>query len=257
MMTYSAQCSKLLAANGVGLSHRQLQRLNAKDRNQNSNVLNLDPEAVRLRLQKWYSDYTGATESADGQEILVSLAFDATKVPSVIENVQIGREQYQIGYQTPYHFLTAEEAEKVNSDPLMKKSVASELKVCLITTQHFQNGVSPMLPLSARPSSTNESCDDFAESSMKAIQNHDKCRLISVSFDGAKSDAWMIRLTTAQFLAGKFDVVGLTDANHVGKALRGQFVHGSSVQSLGITYCKYYRVFAPGSCYQLSLQVLA
>ena len=65
----------------------------------------------------------------------------------------------------------------------MANEIATEIKVDMLSLQEAVDGISQFKILSARPQSTNESCDSFNEDIMSAVSGLENVQYISIAFE--------------------------------------------------------------------------
>eukprot|EP00918_Siedleckia_nematoides_P019598 GHVU01041807.1.p1 GENE.GHVU01041807.1~~GHVU01041807.1.p1 ORF type:complete len:777 (+),score=97.28 GHVU01041807.1:224-2332(+) len=175
------------------------------------------------RIKRW----AGPLARSKGQRIIVSLSFDATKVPPVEEissafNITVGGVH-------PDHKLPIDD----ERDPIPASKLATEVKCGLLSTQDVSDGLSPVKLIVARPQLTNQRCDAFNKAVVDAVKDSDCTRLASVACDGLSAESCFLRDGLIDFLLGSDGVVYLVDPNHVAKAIRSQVVLGSKVVTMG------------------------
>ena len=108
---------------------------------------------------------------------------DATKVYT------IGEFSYKynvwVGGKIPNHCI---KVSHYDQDKLVTNEMATEIKVGMLSLQEAVDGISPFKIISARPQSTNESCDSYNEDIMNAVSGLENVHCISIAFDGLATE---------------------------------------------------------------------
>lgn len=92
----SPQIAKMITQNTIGVSMRHLRRINAADRMNIGNVLDLEPDCINQRAQDWIG------KVGNGQRTLITIAHDATKLKP---RISLHRSQYIVGLPANEHLI--------------------------------------------------------------------------------------------------------------------------------------------------------
>eukprot|EP00918_Siedleckia_nematoides_P088550 GHVU01194672.1.p1 GENE.GHVU01194672.1~~GHVU01194672.1.p1 ORF type:complete len:579 (-),score=57.81 GHVU01194672.1:2162-3751(-) len=185
----SAKGYELIRSNLVGVSERQIQRGEAKNRKD----CIIDEACIDDRLRNWSTRLVEASAA----KALVSLSFDATKVPQREE----ASSSYKVvvGGAAPNHLLPFD----MKRQPLQQSELASEVKCYIVTTQNAVSGVSPMTLIAAKPQVTNESDPAFNQRVVSAVEGCERVNLISVAADGLSAESEFMCEGLLSFCWGK------------------------------------------------------
>eukprot|EP00918_Siedleckia_nematoides_P003887 GHVU01008727.1.p1 GENE.GHVU01008727.1~~GHVU01008727.1.p1 ORF type:complete len:875 (+),score=105.20 GHVU01008727.1:109-2625(+) len=216
---HSPSAYRIMKNNVFGVSERHIRTVEARDRG--SCVL--DDSTVHDRVDSW-AEKLYAVKKA---RILVSVSFDATKVPA--------REEVSAAFKAVVGGMSPSQLMPLSSDrkPIQQTALATEAKCYLLTTHDIVEGISPMRLIAARPQSTNERTQEYNVETVNAVSRSPHLFLVSVAADGLSSDSGYVRSGLINFLLGKQSAVFLVDPNHAAKAMRSQLVLGTRVVTLG------------------------
>ena len=156
--------------------------------------------------------------------ILVSAMVDATKVPALGEYSQ--RYHAWVGGIYPKHYIKEEDFDQ---DQFVQCQLATEIKVGMLTTQEYNEGLSPFKMIAARPQSTNEQANDYNDSILHAVDNIKNVHCVSMAFDGLATESDFVRKNLIAFMNGSINTIVMTDCNHAAKNLRSQLVLGTTI----------------------------
>ena len=95
--------------------------------------------------------------------------------------------------------------------------MATEIKVGLLSLQQAIDGVSPFKIISARPQSTNESCDNYNYDIMHAVSGLTNVHFVSITFDGLSKETNFIQTNLIVFMKGNNSTVAMIDCIHAAK----------------------------------------
>lgn len=98
--------------------------------------------------------------------ILVSAMAYTTKVPALREFSQ--RYHAWVGGTYPNHCINEQD---FNQDEVVRSQLATEIKVGMLTTQEYNDDLSPFKIMAARPQSTNETADDYNDMILHAVDS--------------------------------------------------------------------------------------
>lgn len=157
----SPQVAKLLGQNTIGVSMRHLRRINAGDRENIGNILDLDPNSINIRAKDWISKMGHGSE----KRVLITIAHDATKLKP---RVCLHRGKYMVGFPANEHLIDIDDMRNENEDTANqfllekmtapKEDLASEVKCSIMLSQCAKEGIYPAKLLCCRPQTTNEVC---------------------------------------------------------------------------------------------------
>ena len=170
----------------------------------------------KKRAKDWINQLKGKQPD---KTILVSAMVDATKVPGLGEYSQ--RYHAWVGGTYPNHFITDE---NFNQDEFVQSELATEIKVGMLTSQEYSDGMSPFKIIAARPQSTNELCNEYNDSILHAVDNIKNVHCVSMAFDGLATETDFVRKHMIAFMNGTINSVVMTDCNHAAKNLRSQLI---------------------------------
>ena len=159
---------------------------------------------------------------------MVSAIADATKVPAMGEIYQ--RHKVWVGGIFPNHCIKEKD---YSQNVFVQTSMASEIKVGMLTVQNCIDGISPFKLIAARPQSTNEVSDDYNSSLLHAVDDIKNVHCVSMAFDGLAAETNFIRNHLISFMNGNSNTVVMTDCNHAAKNIRSQLVLGSDIVTGG------------------------
>ena len=111
--------------------------------------------------------------------------------------------------------------------------MVTEIKVAMLTTQEYNDGMSPFKIIAARPQSTNELDYDYNCTILNAVEYIPNVHCVSMAFDGLATESDFVRKNIIAFMNGSINSVVMTDCNHAAKNLRSQLVLGTSIVSGG------------------------
>ena len=201
----------------VGPCERHLKTMHSHRTVPEDLVYNLNVDAIMHRLKRF-------VESRKANVLLVSLSYDATVVPPTVDVVTAG-QQLKVGGAFPNHLCLVTEP--------TPPALAKEIKCCLLSSHTGEPHKSSTVVLAARPSTSGEGCVDFMESTMAVVNANPRTELVSIAFDGAKSDAYPAAEYMVKYLKGDCNTVSIIDPNHTAKNLRSALVLGTRLFSIG------------------------
>ena len=211
---------RLFTKNFGGYNERTLKCMAVKQAS-DVPVINCEPDVIKNRAKNWISQIR---QDCPAKLLLVSACADATKVPAIGEFSH--KYNAWVGGKYPHHCIDANEYDE---EKLITNKLATEIKVGLLSLLEVPDGVSPFKIISARPQSTNESCDSYNSDIMHAVSDLENVHCISIAFDGLSTETNFIRSNLISFMKGNSNTVAMTDCNHAAKNLRSQLVLGSSI----------------------------
>jgi len=143
---------RLFSKHFGGYNERTLQRMSS---NQSAEVpvVNCEIDVIRMRTKTWINQIRTNDPS---KLLLISAMADATKVPPVGEFSY--RYNSWVGGSYPNHCI---DADHYDQEKMVTNEMATEIKVGLLSLQEYTDGICPFKIISARPQSTNESCDEY------------------------------------------------------------------------------------------------
>ena len=147
--------------------------------------------------------------------ILVSAMVDATKVPALGELSQ--RYHAWVDGMYPNHYIHEEDFDQ---DNFVQSQMATEIKVAMLTTQEYNDGLSPFKIIAARPQSTNELAYDYNGMILNSLKDIPNVHCVSMAFDGLATESEFVRKHMIAFVTGTINSVVMTDCNHAAKNLR-------------------------------------
>ena len=156
---------------------------------------------------------------------------DATKVPGLGEFSQ--RYNAWVGGTHPNHYIKEKD---FNQEKFVRSQLATEIKVGMLTTQEYNEGLTPFKIIAAQPQSTNEPSDDYNLLIINAVDNIPNVHCISMAFDDLATESEFVRRNLLTFINGTINSVMMTDCNHAAKNLRSQLVLGTTIVSGGMPY---------------------
>ena len=173
------------------------------------------------------------------RKVCLALSFDGSKTP---QKLQLSTaHKALVGAVAPMHMIDVREKSEDEVKAYFAKdsglTLASEVKVAVMTIQAPGDGLSPYVVVAAQPQSLN-AVTDFNQNVTNVILDYCKrtngvASLASVAADGVGCDAAWIKGELVRFLEGKQSHVALVDPNHNGKNLRYLIIGGSCVVVLG------------------------
>ena len=216
---------RFFSKNFGGYNERTLLRKNAKQ-SSDIPVINCEGHIIKMRAKNWTEQLR--KKDHPNKLLLVSAMADATKVPTVGEFCH--KYNAWVGGRYPNHCI---DTNQYDQEKLVTNEMATEIKVGLLSLQQTIDGVSPFKIISARPQSSNESCDDYNYDILHAVSGLTNVHCVSIAFDGLSTETNFIRTNLIAFMKGTNSTVAMTDCNHAAKNLRSQLVLGSSIVTGG------------------------
>ena len=126
-------------------------------------LINCEPDVIKIRAKNWMSQIR---KDCPSKPFLVSACADATNVPAIGEFCH--KYNAWVGGKHPHHCI---DARQYDQEKLITNKMAMEIKVGLLSLQEASDGISPFKIISARPQSTNESCDSYNSDIIHAVSN--------------------------------------------------------------------------------------
>ena len=99
----------------------------------------------------------------------------------------------------------------------------------MLTTQEYNDGLSPFKIIAAQPQSTNELAYEYNGMILNSLKDIPNVHCMSMAFDGLATESEFIRKHVIAFMTGTINSVVMTDCNHAAKNLRSQLVLGTFV----------------------------
>ncbi len=143
--------------------------------------------SIKGRAQQWINQLK---EKANDDIISVSAMADATNIPAIGEISQ--RYHVWAGGIYPNHCINEKD---FNQDEFVTKKLATEIKVGMLTTQQYSDGLTPFKMIVARPQSTNKKADEYNDMILHAVDDLSNVYCVSMAFDGLATEADFIRTT--------------------------------------------------------------
>ena len=215
---------RIFSQNFGGYNVRTLRRFEANE-SPEVPIIDCSDKMIKERAQNWITKIRGDN---DNKLILVSAMADATKVPPTGEFSQ--RHKVWVGGIYPNHCIKEEDYDQ---NKFVQSSMASEIKVGMLSVQECTDGISPFKIIAARPQATNEVADDYNSSVLHAVDDIPNVHCISMAFDGPAAETYFIRSNLISFMNGNSNTVVMTDCNHAAKNIRSQLVLGSDIVTGG------------------------
>ena len=116
-------------------------------------IIDCDKSSISNRAKEWINQLK---EKNSDKTILVSAMVDATKVPGLGEYSQ--RYCAWVGGIFPKHFIKDKD---FNQDDFVQTTLATEIKVGMLTSQEYSDGMSPFKIIAADQQSTNKLCNEY------------------------------------------------------------------------------------------------
>ena len=135
---------------------------------------------IKRRANDWITKLRMSNQ--DGI-ILVSAMADTTKVPPVGEFCQ--RHKVWVGNIFPDHCIKEKD---FSQHVFVQTTMASEIKVGMLSVQNCTDGISPFKMIAACQQSTNEVADDYNSSLLHAVDDIDDVHCVSMTFDGLAAE---------------------------------------------------------------------
>ena len=85
-----------------------------------------------------------------------------------------------VGGIYPKHYIKEEDFDQ---DKFAQCQLATEIKVGMLTTQEYNEGLSLFKMIAARPQSTNELANDYNDPILHAVDNIKNVHCVSMAFD--------------------------------------------------------------------------
>ena len=149
-----------------------------------------------------------------------------------------------IGGEHPKHFIPIEDMTKEKVEEILDGksdihgniSIASEVKVTVMSFQDTPRGIPVMEVVAGRPQSNNESNDFIKEmeavASVASVQAGG--RFTNFTVDGVSCESTHVWLTICMFLSSKCNHLGSTDPNHNAKSWRYQIIASGGDESVSL-----------------------
>ena len=109
---------------------------------------------------------------------------DATKVPTLGEFSQ--RYHSWVGGMCPNHYINEKDFDQ---DNFVQSQMATEIKVAMLTTQEYNEGLSPFKIIAAQPQSTNELAYDYIGMILNSLEDIPNVHCVSMAFDRLATDS--------------------------------------------------------------------
>ena len=215
---------RVFSQNFGGYNERTLRRYEA-EQSPEEPIVDCSEKMIKKRANEWIMKLR--MNNQDGI-ILVSAMADATKVPAMGEFSQ--RHKVWVGGIYPNHCIKEKDYDQ---HEFVQTTMASEIKVGMLTVQNCTDGISPFKLIAARPQSTNEVADDYNSSLLHAVDDIENVHCVSMAFDGLAAETNFIRNHLISFMNGNSNTVVMTDCNHAAKNIRSQLVLGSDIVTGG------------------------
>ena len=215
---------RMFSQNFGGYNERTLRRFE-KSMSPEVPIIDCNESSIKSRAEQWINQLK---EKGKDEIILVSAMADATKVPGIGEFSQ--RYHVWVGGVYPNHCINEKD---FKPDEFVTSKLASEIKVGMLTTQQYNDGLTPFKIIAARPQSTNESADEYNNTILHAVENITNVHCVSMAFDGLATETNFIRTNLIAFMNGTTNSVVMTDCNHAAKNLRSQLVLGTTIVTGG------------------------
>ena len=211
---------KVFSQNFGGYHERTIRRYEANE-SPDAPVIDCSEKMIKKRSGDWI---TRLRQNNKDDVILVSLMADATKVPPIGEFCQ--RHKVWVGGTFPNHCIKEKDYKQ---HEFVKSTMATEIKVGMLSVQNIIEAISPFKIIAARPQATNEVADDYKDLLLHAVDELKNVYCISIAFDGLAAETQFIRKNLISFMNGTSGTVAMTDCNHAAKNIRSQLVLGSEV----------------------------
>ena len=127
---------------------------------------------------------------------------DATKVPALGEFSQ--RYHAWVGGTYPNHYISEQD---FNQYAFVQSHLATEIKVAMLTTQEYNEGLSPLKILAVRPKSKNELANDYNGMILNAVDRIPDVHCVSMAFDGLATESEFVRKHMIAFMNGTITVL--------------------------------------------------
>ena len=175
---------KVFSQNFGGYHERTIRRYEANE-SPDVPVIDCSEKMIKKRSGDWI---TRLRQNNKDDVILVSAMADATKVPPIGEFCQ--RHKVWVGGTFPNHCI---KEKNYKQHEFVKTTMATEIKVGMLTVQNITEGISPFKIIAARPQATNEVADDYNDMLLHAVDELENVYCISIAFDGLAAETHFIR----------------------------------------------------------------